>query len=42
MTLGRWFFGVVLCLFSLASEATSNVYGPPDHDGPTMVDIGFF
>lgn len=42
MTLGRLFFGMVLCLFSIASEATSNVYGPPDHDGPIVVDIGFF
>lgn len=32
----------LLCLLTIPSQASNNIFGPPESDGPIVVDIGFF
>lgn len=37
----RGVFLAMLCLFAINSYASNNAFGPPERDGPVVVDIGF-
>lgn len=38
---GRGVFLAMFCFFAINSHASNNAFGPPEGDGPVVVDIGF-
>ncbi len=42
LLIARYALLSILVLFCVSTQAKNNILGPPDSDGPVVVDIGFY
>ena len=42
LLIARYALLSILILFGVSAQAKNNIFGPPDSDGPVVVDIGFY
>ncbi len=42
LLIARYALLSILVLFCVSTQAKNNILGPPDGDGPVVVDIGFY
>ena len=42
LLIARYALLSMLVVFCVSAQAKNNILGPPDSDGPVVVDIGFY